>query len=162
MDEHVEHYPRCPKWKTTIPGKPDSIGFKLFIIAESVCLSIIFVRGLTGDRERTWKAKSADSPWPKALLPSALPDSRIRVLTFGYDAYVSDWRRMVSKSSIGDHARTLLADIASEYNVGGDIDLDRDLDPSTKKEPSKKSTTGHINKARWKSLWPSRMAVPQA
>ena len=36
-----------------------------------------------------------------------------RILTFGYDAYVSDWRGMVSKNRIGNHAMNLLAAVAS-------------------------------------------------
>jgi len=73
--------------------------------------SIIFIHGLTGDREKTWKAKGATEPWPKALLPSKVPNARI--LTFGYDAYVADWRGMVSKNRIGNHAMNLLATVAT-------------------------------------------------
>jgi hypothetical protein len=73
--------------------------------------SIIFIHGLTGDREKTWKAKAATSPWPKTLLPSKVPNAR--VLTFGYDAYVADLRGMVSKNRIGNHAMNLLAAIAT-------------------------------------------------
>ena len=60
--------------------------------------SIVFVHGLTGGREKTWKAKSAAAPWPQTLLPSELPN--VRILTFGYDAYMADWRGMVSKNRI--------------------------------------------------------------
>jgi hypothetical protein len=73
--------------------------------------SLIFVHGLTGDREKTWTAKDATEPWPKTLLPSKVPTARI--LTFGYDAYVSNWRGMVSKNRVGNHAMNLLAGIAS-------------------------------------------------
>ncbi|KAB5539256.1 hypothetical protein GE09DRAFT_1176189 [Coniochaeta sp. 2T2.1] len=52
----------------------------------------------------------ASEPWPKALLPSVLPTAR--VLTFGYDAYVVDWRRMVSESRIGNHTWHLLTALA--------------------------------------------------
>jgi hypothetical protein len=73
--------------------------------------SLIFVHGLTGDREKTWTVKDATEPWPKTLLPSKVPNARI--LTFGYDAYVSDWRGMVSKNRIGNHAMNLLSGVAS-------------------------------------------------
>ena len=56
-------------------------------------------------------ATGATAPWPKTLLPSKVPNARI--LTFGYDAYVSDWLGMVSKNRIGNHAMNLLAGIAS-------------------------------------------------
>jgi hypothetical protein len=73
--------------------------------------SLIFVHGLTGDREKTWTGRDATEPWPKALLPLKVPNSRI--LTFGYDAYVSDLRDMVSKNRIGNHAYNLLSAVAS-------------------------------------------------
>ena len=73
--------------------------------------SIIFIHGLTGDREKTWTAKGAAAPWPQTLLPLKVPDARI--LTFGYDAYIADWRGMVSQNRIGNHAMNLLAAIAA-------------------------------------------------
>ena len=73
--------------------------------------SIIFIHGLTGDREKTWTAKGAAAPWPQTLLPLKVPNARI--LTFGYDAYIADWRGMVSQNRIGNHAMNLLAMIAA-------------------------------------------------
>lgn len=71
----------------------------------------MFVHGLTGDREKTWTHPDTSEPWPKTLLPSKLPNARI--LTFGYDASVADWRGMVSQSRIADHAWNLLTSLAS-------------------------------------------------
>ena len=79
--------------------------------------SIIFVHGLTGDREKTWTAKGAASPWPRTLLPAKVANARI--LSFGYDAYVADWRGMVSKNRIGDHSMNLLSAVAT-YRVNDD------------------------------------------
>ena len=73
--------------------------------------SILFVHGLTGDREKTWTAKNTSEPWPRTLLPSKVPNAR--VLTFGYDAYVADWRGLVSQARIGNHAMNLLTTLAS-------------------------------------------------
>jgi hypothetical protein len=41
------------------------------------------------------------------MLPTA------RVLTFGYDAYVADWRGVVSQSLIANHAWNLLTSLSS-------------------------------------------------
>lgn len=74
-------------------------------------ISIVFIHGLTGDREKTWTAKGAQSPWPQYLLPTTVPQGRI--LTFGYDAYVADWRHVVSKNRIGNHAKNLLSALST-------------------------------------------------
>ena len=79
-------------------------------IANDSSSSIVFVHGLTGDRERTWTADGASEPWPKSLLPSKIPNAR--VLTFGYDAYVADWRGVVSENRIANHAWNLLTSLA--------------------------------------------------
>lgn len=72
--------------------------------------SIVFVHGLTGDREKTWTT-TGSSPWPQTLLPVEVPCARI--LTFGYDAKVVDLREMVSKNRIGDHAWGLVTSLSS-------------------------------------------------
>ncbi|KAK3292166.1 uncharacterized protein B0H64DRAFT_364874 [Chaetomium fimeti] len=86
-------------------------GIKLLHSAAHATVDIVFVHGLTGDREKTWTAHAAPEPWPKALLPSELPTAR--VLTFGYDAYVADWRGVVSQNRIGNHAWNLLTSLAT-------------------------------------------------
>ncbi|KAK1521436.1 hypothetical protein CPAR01_14959 [Colletotrichum paranaense] len=71
------------------------------------CLdSIVFIHGLKGHREKTWTSDKASEPWPKALLPSEIPDAR--VLAYGYDADVAKATEMVSVSRIRDHAATFL------------------------------------------------------
>jgi hypothetical protein len=77
---------------------------------DPVNYSVIFIHGLTGDRERTWTAMGQTEPWPKTLLPTVLPKARI--LTFGYDAYVTSFRDLVSKNRIGNHAKDLLGKLA--------------------------------------------------
>lgn len=79
--------------------------------------SIVFIHGLTGDREATWTARGATEPWPQTLLPSILPTAR--VLAFGYDACVVDWRGLVSQNFIGNHAWNLLTSLAL-YRDGDD------------------------------------------
>ncbi|XTI88791.1 hypothetical protein V2W45_1307553 [Cenococcum geophilum] len=97
-----------PSASTTPPPRRKTFpsGIKLVHSVEGSVVDIVFVHGLTGDREKTWTAKNATAPWPQILLPSKIPNAR--VLTFGYDAYVADWRGMVSKNRIGNHSWNLL------------------------------------------------------
>lgn len=73
-------------------------------------LSIVFIHGMDGDCEKTWTAQYASEPWPKILLPPKFPTARI--LTYGYDSYVDDWREMVSQNKIEGHAQNLLSSLA--------------------------------------------------
>ncbi|KAN0110923.1 hypothetical protein V8E51_007310 [Hyaloscypha variabilis] len=96
---------------TTSTSQAFPSGIKLLHNSEHSVVDIIFVHGLTGDREKTWRAKNSDTPWPQSLLPSKV--SNARILTFGYDACVTDWRGMVSKNRIANHAMNLLTSIAT-------------------------------------------------
>lgn len=49
------------------------------------------------------------------MLPTA------RVLTFGYDAYVADWRGVVSQNRIANHAWNLLTSLASYRENDGTV-----------------------------------------
>ncbi|KXX73750.1 Nephrocystin-3 [Madurella mycetomatis] len=86
-------------------------GIRLLHEPENSIVDIVFVHGLAGHREKTWTAEHALSPWPQALLPSKIPSARI--LTFGYDAHVAGWRRVVSESRIKDHAWNLLTALST-------------------------------------------------
>ncbi|KAF2107778.1 Alpha/Beta hydrolase protein [Lophiotrema nucula] len=88
-----------------------AFGIKLLHDVEDAVVDIIFIHGLGGHRERTWRANGASNPWPQTLLPSKVPNARI--LTFGYGADVADWVRMVSANSLGNHAMNLLTAIAT-------------------------------------------------
>ena len=81
------------------------------MLTNTLLYSIIFVHGLTGDREETWRAKDAVAPWPQTLLPAKTTNARI--LTFGYDAYVADWQGVVAQNSIGNHSMNLLTAVAT-------------------------------------------------
>ena len=72
-------------------------------------MDIVFVHGLTGDRERTWKSSHSDTTWPKDLMPESIPQSRI--LTFGYNAYVVRSGGL-SNNKVRDHARNLVNELA--------------------------------------------------
>lgn len=55
------------------------------------------------------------------MLPTA------RVLTFGYDAYVADWRGVVSQSLIANHVWNLLTSISSYRENDGTVGLTTQL-----------------------------------
>ncbi|KAI9858313.1 MAG: hypothetical protein M1813_007588 [Trichoglossum hirsutum] len=90
-------------------------GLKVLHVTDSAVVDIVFIHGLKGHREKTWTAENADAPWPQTLLPRKLPQSRI--FTFGYDTDVYDWRTMVSKNRIGNHAKNLLATLAAYREI---------------------------------------------
>lgn len=73
---------------------------------------------------------SASAPWPATLLPSKVANAR--VLTFGYDAYVADWRGMVSKNRIGNHSMNLLAAIATHREDDDTVSSATSADRTTK------------------------------
>jgi pimeloyl-ACP methyl ester carboxylesterase len=73
------------------------------------CVDIVFIHGLTGDRERTWTHPDSLQPWPREILPALIPHARI--LTYGYDAYVIGHRGRATRNRIGDHARDFLNEL---------------------------------------------------
>ncbi|RYO85586.1 hypothetical protein DL764_009146 [Monosporascus ibericus] len=95
-------------------------GIKPLCSPEDSAIDIVFVHGLTGNRDNTWTAQDETEPWPQTLLSSILTTAR--VLTFGYDAYVADWRGMVSQNRIANHAWNLLTSLAS-YRENDDTAL---------------------------------------
>ena len=88
------------------------VGIKELHKPKSAVVDLVFIHGLTGHRENTWTAKGSTSgPWPAVLLSEKIPNARI--LTFGYDALVVDWRGVVSNNRLGNHARNLAATLAT-------------------------------------------------
>ena len=73
--------------------------------------SIVFIHGPTGDREESWTAPGASEPWPETLLPTEIPTARI--LLFGYDAIVTKWQDLASRTFISSYALSLLKSLAT-------------------------------------------------
>lgn len=95
--------------QTTLDSSfPD--GIKVLRECHDATADICFVHGLTGNRDGTWTADGQSKPWPETLLPSKL--SRVRILTYGYDAYVVQ-KSVASANRLFDHARNLLHDLSA-------------------------------------------------
>jgi hypothetical protein len=90
-----------------VPPESFPEGFKTWFDNPDAVVDIVFVHGLTGDRERTWTHPDAKGiPWPMEFLPSYLPDARI--LTYGYDAYVLRKHSPSTTNRVSEHARDFL------------------------------------------------------
>ncbi|KAF1811247.1 hypothetical protein P152DRAFT_474853 [Eremomyces bilateralis CBS 781.70] len=72
--------------------------------------SIVFVHGLTGNRESTWTDRTANVFWPKDLLAKDLP--KARVITFGYDADIVRGLSTAGNGTLRDHGKALAEDLA--------------------------------------------------
>jgi len=66
--------------------------------------SIVFVHGLTGNREKTWTHRNSTF-WPGALLSQDIP--RARIMTFGYDADVVRFWTIASSNRLDDYGKSL-------------------------------------------------------
>ncbi|KAJ8132877.1 hypothetical protein O1611_g748 [Lasiodiplodia mahajangana] len=76
--------------------------------------SIVFVHGLNGHQEDTWRHASTPMSWPAAFLSNGVP--RARILAYGYDARVADWHGFLNKVAIygiQHQSQTLLETLAS-------------------------------------------------
>ncbi|KAM7208426.1 sesB-related regulatory, partial [Rhypophila decipiens] len=122
MSQYVARMKRLLPLRKAAPGDQDEppnrlsreifpSGIRPLYSPDNGAIDIVFVHGLTGNRDNTWTARDSTEPWPRTLLPSVLTTAR--VLTFGYDAYVADWRGVVSQNRIANHAWNLLSSLAS-------------------------------------------------
>lgn len=102
---------RSPTHNEGIPSFP--AGPKTWVRADDAEVDICFVHGLTGDRDSTWTAKGCREPWPKTLLPDELKQSRARIITYGYDAYVVK-KSHASSNNLRDHASTFLQKLTAD------------------------------------------------
>lgn len=72
--------------------------------------SIVFVHGLTGNRQNTWTDEPSKTFWPQALLAKDL--SNARIMTYGYDADVMNALQPAGQNSLRDHGNSLANDLS--------------------------------------------------
>jgi hypothetical protein len=87
--------------------------------------SIVFVHGLTGNRESTWTDKPTKVFWPKDLLAEDL--SRARIITFGYDADIVRGLSVAGNGTLRDHGKALAEDLAMRRKKTGTVRLFKTL-----------------------------------
>ncbi|KAK8087713.1 hypothetical protein PG997_002674 [Apiospora hydei] len=67
-------------------------------------------RKLHANAQQSVSIRHQATALPVGLLPTA------RILTFGYDANVADWKGMVSQTRIANHAGKLLSSLAAYWD----------------------------------------------
>ncbi|VUC33070.1 unnamed protein product [Clonostachys rosea] len=82
------------------------LGIKAIHCPDHCDVDIVFIHGLSGNREKTWTGPGQTEPWLKTILPGRLPTARI--LVFGYDA---KWLKDSSQNRVQEHASNLLASL---------------------------------------------------
>ena len=70
----------------------------------------MFVHGLRGHRRNTWTKDGVF--WPEALLSNEPSFSRIRILSFGYDANVVKLMGRASLNNLFEHSLNLLNELS--------------------------------------------------
>lgn len=83
--------------------QPDEVGVTVLRTPKDPTVDICFVHGLGGGSLSTWI--SGGICWPRDLLKDDIPDARI--LTFGFEAKVSQLQTKVSHNSFEQHAVNL-------------------------------------------------------
>lgn len=101
--------------------KPFPVGTKDWVAIDEADVDICFVHGLTGDRDSTWTAPGQSKPWPQAFLPDELAGLRVRIFTYGYDAYPVRWKP-ASSNRLTHHALDFLQKITSDREKNNAVD----------------------------------------
>ncbi|KAL8697121.1 MAG: hypothetical protein Q9201_007298 [Fulgogasparrea decipioides] len=98
--------------ETSQPVHTSSLGLRVVNPYQvNAVIDVIFIHGLTGNRELTWTAKGAAACWPELFLVNDLPEARI--ITYGYDADVVNFWSMASQNTIADHSQKFLSSLAN-------------------------------------------------
>ncbi|KAI2715213.1 hypothetical protein CBS147332_4867 [Penicillium roqueforti] len=88
-----------------------AIGMKVLSDPSDADLDIVFIHGLTGDREKTWTHQNGNL-WPRDLLSKDL--SKARIMTFGYDVDIFSFTSITFSDRLHDHSQSLAYAIVSQ------------------------------------------------
>ncbi|EKV05328.1 hypothetical protein PDIG_37180 [Penicillium digitatum PHI26] len=88
-----------------------AIGMKVLSDPSNADLDIVFVHGLTGNREKTWTHENG-TLWPRDLLSKDL--STARIMTFGYDIDIFSFTSITFSDRLCDHSQSLAYAIVSQ------------------------------------------------
>jgi len=102
---------------SNIENKIVQYGLSEVYSASSPVVDIVFVHGLNGHPYKTWATTKPDVFWPADLLPNALEDQRVRILTYGYDANVGTFTDGASKDKIHNHAEHLAGHLVANRSL---------------------------------------------
>ncbi|KFY18040.1 hypothetical protein V492_00187 [Pseudogymnoascus sp. VKM F-4246] len=103
--------------RTAPPQDPDlystegATGIKVVAEPSNADLDIVFVHGLTGNRETTWTHKRTHVFWPGEL---AQDINTARIMTFGYDADVIKIWGGVGGNNLRNHGKNLASDVSDQ------------------------------------------------
>ncbi|RAH45013.1 LipA and NB-ARC domain protein [Aspergillus brunneoviolaceus CBS 621.78] len=101
-----------------LPARVKEIGLsEVYRSEEPPLVDIVFVHGLNGHAYNTWASKNNGTFWPADLLPEVLGPSRVRILTYGYNANVTAFTDGASKDRLHNHAETLASGLAANRNL---------------------------------------------
>ncbi|KGO76243.1 hypothetical protein PITC_036690 [Penicillium italicum] len=88
-----------------------AIGMKVLSDPSNADLDIVFVHGLTGNREKTWTHENG-TLWPRDLLSKDL--STARIMTFGYDVDIFSFTSITFSDRLYNHSQSLAYAIVSQ------------------------------------------------
>ncbi|PMD31444.1 putative SesB-related regulatory protein [Hyaloscypha variabilis F] len=83
--------------------------------AAGIVFDVVFVHGLRGSIETTWRHNRTGAYWPRDFLSKDL--SNCRIFAFGYDADIVNFWNPASKNRIGNHAENLIGALAGEREI---------------------------------------------
>ncbi|KAM7223601.1 hypothetical protein V8F06_001075 [Rhypophila decipiens] len=106
---------------TPKPGTPRPVNLLELATPEDAIVDIVFIHGLTGNREKTWRGRYG-TDWTKTLLPKDLPNARM--FSWGYDASIWHFFDKKADHRLNDHSKQLCSDLAGVRSKNPDREAD--------------------------------------